>query len=319
MGRLCRKKDWAATRLGPVEEWPQSLKTAAGTVVRQEIAQNLCWGPELLQIYNDAYRIIMSDKHPEGLGRSVLWSWSEVRDEVGPLQERVRQDETVYFEDSQLRVDRHGSLNDAYFTFSYSGVPSETGEVASVLINCIETTEQARARGLQSERDRLFGELQVGRTCLDYVFQQAPAFLAEVRGPDLRSELVNDAYDQLVGHRAILGRPVAEALPEVVEQGFIGLLDGVLQTGEPFLGREIPVLLARSPGAPPEERFVDLAYIPLLEANGTRSGIIAHGTDVTESVLARREVERKPPVKKPRARGPRPRPQTVQRRTSWRP
>lgn len=140
-----------------------------------------------------------------------------------------------------------------------------------------------------------------------------------MRGPDHRLELVNDAYDQLVGHRAIRGRPVAEALPEVVEQGFIGLLDGVLQTGEPFLGREIPVLLARSPGAPPEERFVDLAYIPLLEANGTRSGIIAHGTDVTESVLARREVERKPPVKKPRARGPRPRPQTVQRRTSWRP
>lgn len=109
----------------------------------------------------------MSDKHPEGLGRSVLWSWSEVRDEVGPLQERVRQGETVYFEDPKLRVDRHGSLNDAYFTFSYSGVPGETGEVAGILISCMETTEQVRARGLQSERDRLFGELQVQRTCLE--------------------------------------------------------------------------------------------------------------------------------------------------------
>jgi signal transduction histidine kinase len=66
----------------------------------------------------------------------------------------------------------------------------------------------------------------------------------------------------------------------------------VLGSGEPFLARELPIMLARRDGAPPEERFVDLAYLPLLEADGTRSGIIAHGTDVTAQVLARREVER---------------------------
>ena len=85
MGRLCRAKDWAATPLGPVEQWPQSLRTAASMVVRQGMAQNLCWGPELLQIYNDAYRVIMGDKHPAGLGRSVLWSWSEIQAEIAPL------------------------------------------------------------------------------------------------------------------------------------------------------------------------------------------------------------------------------------------
>ena len=66
----------------------------------------------------------------------------------------------------------------------------------------------------------------------------------------------------------------------------------MLATGEPFVGREVPVLLARTPNAPLEERFVDLTYLPLTEANGTRAGVIAHGTDVTEQVLARREVER---------------------------
>ncbi|HEV2734921.1 MAG TPA: ATP-binding protein, partial [Longimicrobiaceae bacterium] len=153
-------------------------------------------------------------------------------------------------------------------------------------------TEQVRARAIQAERDRLLGELQVERARLAYVFQRAPAFLAVVRGPEHTFELVNDAYVQLVGHRDILGKPVREALPEVVQQGFVELLDRVLETGEPFLGRESPIRLARTPGAPPEERFVDFSYLALLEADGTRSGIVAHGTDVTDQVLARREVER---------------------------
>ena len=53
MGRLCREMDWASTPLGPIEEWPQSLRTAAGMVIRQGIAQSLCWGPDLLQIYKE--------------------------------------------------------------------------------------------------------------------------------------------------------------------------------------------------------------------------------------------------------------------------
>ena len=292
MGRLCREKDWAASPLGPVEQWPQSLKTAAGMVIRQGIAQNLCWGPDLLQIYNDAYRVIMGDKHPAGLGRSVLWSWAEIRQDIEPLFERVQQGETVYFEDLLLRVQRRGVLEEAYFTFSYSPVIVESGEVGGTLINCYETTEQVRGRAIQAERDRLLGELQVERERLEYVFKRAPAFLAVVRGPDHVFELANDAYYQLVGHRQLIGRPVREALPEVVDQGFVALLDRILETGEPFLGRELPIQLARTPGNPPEERFVDFSYLPLLEADGTLSGVIAHGADVTEPVIARREVER---------------------------
>jgi signal transduction histidine kinase len=292
MGRLCRDKDWAASPLGPVEAWPESLRTAAGLVLRQGIAMNLCWGPELLQIYNDSYRVIMGDKHPAGLGRSVLWSWAEISGEIAPLFERVFRGETVYFEDLLLRVERHGSMEEAYFTFSYSPVVVESGEVGAALINCYETTRQVRARALQAERDRLFDELRVERARLEYVFQRAPAFLAVVRGPDHVFELANDAYYGVVGHRELVGKPVREALPEVVEQGFVALLDHVLESGEPHVGREIPIQLARSPGGAPEERYLDFSYIPLLEADGTRSGIIAHGTDVTDQVLARREVER---------------------------
>jgi signal transduction histidine kinase len=294
MGRICRETDWSATGLGPVDGWSQSLKASAGLVIRQGIAMNLCWGPELLQIYNDAYRVIMGEKHPEGVGRSVLWSWAEIREEIEPLLLRVWGGETVYFEDLLLRVRRSAAaaIEDAYFTFSYSPVLDDGGAVGGILINCFETTAQVRARAVQQERDRLLGELEVERTRLEYVFKQAPAFLAVLRGEEHTFELANDAYFQLVGHRDLIGRPVRDALPEVVGQGFVDLLDGVLHTGEPFIGREISVQLARASDAQPEERFVDFAYLPFHEPDGTRSGIIAHGTDVTEQVLSRRDAER---------------------------
>jgi signal transduction histidine kinase len=148
------------------------------------------------------------------------------------------------------------------------------------------------ARQLRDERDRRDRELEVERARLAYVFYHAPAFLAILKGPTHTFELVNDAYYQLVGHRNILGKPVLEALPEVANQGFVELLDGVLATGEPFIGREVPIALSRTPGASPQERYLDLVYLPLVDADGTRSGIIAHGADVTDHVRARAEVER---------------------------
>ncbi|CAA9333397.1 MAG: Multidomain signal transduction protein including CheB-like methylesterase, CheR-like methyltransferase and BaeS-like histidine kinase [uncultured Gemmatimonadetes bacterium] len=153
-------------------------------------------------------------------------------------------------------------------------------------------TDITRSKHAELERERLLRALEVERERLKHIFQQAPAFLSVVRGPDHVMELVNDAYYRMVGDRDVLGRPLRESLPELVEQGFIELLDRVLETGEPFIGRELPARLARTPGAPLEERFVDFVYNPITEADGTRSGIIAHGSDVTESVLARREVER---------------------------
>ena len=154
------------------------------------------------------------------------------------------------------------------------------------------------AKIAERERDRLLGvaqalraEAEVARARLADVFQQAPAFIAVLRGPDHVFELANRDYYQLIGHREVLGKPVREALPEVVAQGFLGLLDQALQTGEPFHGHELPILLARTPGAAPEERFVTFVYQALVEADGSRSGIFAHGIDVTDSVRARQAIE----------------------------
>ena len=149
----------------------------------------------------------------------------------------------------------------------------------------------AAARAAARERERLLGELEVERARLGEVFRQAPSFIVAFRGPDQVYEFVNEAYYQLVGHRDIVGKPLLEAIPEIRDQGFKELLDRVRETGQRWVGRETPVVLARTPDAPLETRYLDMVFQPLSEADGTRSGVVVHGSDVTDHVLGRREVE----------------------------
>ena len=298
MARRCRALDWAATPLGPVETWPASLTTAAAIVLAAPVGMILLWGPELVQLYNDGYAAIMGAKHPRGLGQRNRECWPEVWDFTGPIYDAVRQRREAFrFEDQRLVLERGGVPEETFFTLTYSPVPAgaEAGAaVGGILVLVIETTAEVRGRAVEAERARLAAALEAERTgLLENVFRQAPSFLAVYRGPDHVYTLANDAYYQLIGHgREILGKPHLEALPEVRGQGFDVLLDGVLRTGEPFVAREIPVRLERTPGAPPEDRVVALTYLPLVAADGTRTGVIAHGADVTEYVQARREVER---------------------------
>ena len=292
VGCLCRAMDWAATPLGAVTTWPSSLRTASAMVLRQGLPQALCWGPRLHQIYNDGYRLILGDKHPVALGAPVLETWAEIAEDIAPLFASVSRGETVYFEDLHLRVKRHGRMDDAWFTFSYSPVIVESGEVGAVLVNCIETTAQVQGRLAQRERDALLEQLTVERARLEATFRQSPSFFAILRGPENVFELVNGAYEQVIGFgRDLVGRPLLEAVPETRGQGFDGYIQKVRDTGESLVFRDLPMMLARRPGAPLEQRFVDITYLPLMEADGTHTAVIAHGTDVTDAVRARKALE----------------------------
>jgi PAS domain S-box-containing protein len=121
------------------------------------------------------------------------------------------------------------------------------------------------------------------------VFDLAPSFMAVVRGSEHVFERVNPAYVEHVGRRPLLGRRVCDALPEVVAQGFVAILDGVYASGRPFVASEMEILLERN-GHGVEQRFVSFVYQPLRDAAGVVNGIVAHGVDVTGHVAARREL-----------------------------
>jgi PAS domain S-box-containing protein len=129
--------------------------------------------------------------------------------------------------------------------------------------------------------------LDVERGQLQTLFNQAPGFIAVLAGSDHVFEIVNDAYYQLVGHRAILGKPALEALPELAGQGFKELLAGAYETGEPIVVRDHKVTLQRQSGGPLEDRFVDLLYQPIFGPDRQVTGIFAQGNDVTLAYRAK--------------------------------
>lgn len=130
------------------------------------------------------------------------------------------------------------------------------------------------------------GELALLRT----VLETSPTFLHVLQGPNFVFEYANEAYYRLVGRRDLIGRPAFEAMPEAAGE-YPQRIAQVMATQQPFHGNEIPVMLARMPGAPPEERWLDLVYLPLIDADGTCQRVLGHGTDVTEIVQTRRQAE----------------------------
>ncbi|MEO8620020.1 MAG: ATP-binding protein [bacterium] len=154
----------------------------------------------------------------------------------------------------------------------------------------LKQTHELLLRQAVATEDAL-ASLRVEQTRLTELFRHAPAFIAILRGPEHVFEMANDGYLQLVGYRKLIGLPVREAVPEAEGQGYFELLDGVLATGEAFVGQELPLTLERERGGPTEERFVTVVYQAIVEADGSRSGIFVHGVDVTTQVRARVEAE----------------------------
>jgi len=150
MARRVCEFDWAKTPLGPPDRWSPALKWAVGLVLASGFPKAVRWGPELILIYNDAYRPILGDKHPAVLGKPLREAWSEIYGELGPLNEDILAGRRPAFfaEDLPWRVQRRGSdWEDARFTISYSPVPDETapGGIGGVLTTVVETTERVRA------------------------------------------------------------------------------------------------------------------------------------------------------------------------------
>jgi signal transduction histidine kinase len=273
MAELVRHFDWAKTPLGAIEDWPQLLLNTVNTLLSARQPMFLWWGEDLIQFYNDAYRpSIGADKHPSALGQRGPVCWAEIWGVIGPLIENVMtRGEAHWSEDQLIPIYRDGRLVDVYWTFSYSPVWDAAGNVRGTLVVCSDTTGRVRAENaIKEERARLLE-----------VLRQAPAFFALLQGPEHVITLVNSLYLRLVNNRDVVGKPVRVALPDAAAQGYVDILDRVYQ-GEPYTGHGARFDAYAGEGVPPDERYVDFVYQPLRESDGSVSGIIVLGVDVTE-------------------------------------
>jgi PAS domain S-box-containing protein len=124
---------------------------------------------------------------------------------------------------------------------------------------------------------------------LRHLFDQAPGLMCVLRGPDHVFEFANAAYLKVVRNRAVIGRPVREALPDLEGQGFFELLDEVFATGKPYVGQQRRVQL-RTEAGEADERYMDFVYQPITGPEGDVDGIFVQATEVTDRVQAERRI-----------------------------
>ena len=144
MAGLIRLQKWSETSMGPVEGWPQRLKTSIDLVLACSFPMIVLWSPDLCQFYNDAYRDLMGGKHPSGLGQPTRLCWPEVWHINEPVYTKVFNGESLTFEDQLFPIRRYGYLEEAYFTLCYSPVRDEASAIQGVLVTVFETTSRAK-------------------------------------------------------------------------------------------------------------------------------------------------------------------------------
>jgi signal transduction histidine kinase/DNA-binding response OmpR family regulator len=197
---------------------------------------------------------------------------------------------------------------------THTPILDEQGDVAFILQNTVDVTElQKIKKELREARRELEDEsvpeqmeegvfrraqvvqevnraLKAEREHYRRLFEQAPGFIAFLSGPEHVFELANEAYYQLVGKRDLIGKRVREALPEIAGQGYADLLDSVYRSGEAFVGQEMLVKVGSSDSPSSGMLYLDFVYQPIVEPDGTISGVFVQGSDVTERKRARDEL-----------------------------
>ncbi|AIB36447.1 ATP-binding protein [Pseudomonas simiae] len=139
MAERVRLHDWASSPLGPLEQWPDVLKTTVALCLASSFPQSIVWGPQLTMLYNDAFIPILGDK-PYALGRPFSEVWHEAWADIGPIANAAFEGHATYIENFPLLIERGNGSEQAYFTFCYSPIRDPQGRVVGMLDTVTETT-----------------------------------------------------------------------------------------------------------------------------------------------------------------------------------
>jgi PAS domain S-box-containing protein len=268
LATLIRGFDWAATPLGPLRDWPHTLKTITSFMLQSPVPMVLLWGTDGIMIFNDAYSVFAGSGHAEKFGRPVLQAWPEVADFNRHIMQVGLAGGTLAYKDQELTLHRNGRAERAWMNLDYSPVLDEDGQAVGVVAVVVETTDRVLA-----DR-RIAADLQRQRD----LFRKMPGFVAILAGPDHTYEYVNDAYVDITGRTDFVGHTVRDMLPELEGQGFFELLDGVYRTGERVVSHGMELRLGSS-----EVQFITFVYEPIHDDQGAVTGIFVGGYEATDA------------------------------------
>lgn len=251
---------------------------------------------------NDAYLAVTGRERCEITGRAMFDAFPA--DEESDSYRKLRSSFDRAFASGKVDEIAHirydianpdGSVSERYWSATHTPIFDEAGQTIQLLQHTVDITELHNLRRLRDEmgvveRARAVSQrldiLSDEADTLRAIFEQAPGFVAMLTGTDHRFVMANAAYRKLVGRDDLLGKPVAEALPEVAEQGFIAVLDQVLQSGAPYFGVGEKVALKDGADEQLRERYLEFVFQPIRDRGGEVSGVLVQGYDVTEETEA---------------------------------
>jgi len=202
LGALIRRFDWSSTSLGPIEAWPQSLKTVTGMLLLSPVPIVLLWGEDGVMIYNDAYSVFAGGRHPQLLGSKVREGWPEVAEFNDNVMKVGLAGGTLAYKDQELTLHRHGRPEQVWMNLDYSPVLGEGGQPAGVIAIVVETSDRMRAERRRDEAQDREREIDQRFRALvnatsDVVYRMSPDwiemkaldgrdFLSDTEAPSIR-------------------------------------------------------------------------------------------------------------------------------------
>nr|MBA2562753.1 PAS domain-containing protein [Chitinophagaceae bacterium] len=269
----------------------QILKEKANAVLEErQMLQNffmqtpalLCIlkGPEhVFELANPVYQKFIGNRNP--VGKSVIEAMPELKAQgfIEILDKVFSTGEL--FTGTEMPVSlkmENGKTEPRFVNVNYQQIKDAQGKPDSILAFAYDVTEQVNIRK----------KLEQNAEMIHNLYMNAPAFICTMRGPQHIYELVNPSYQKIFGKREIVGKPIMEALPELEGQGFDKILDNVYNTGETFVGVEVPITLARDEGLIPEQCYFNFSYQPIYNEDKKINGILVSGYEVTEQIRGKK-------------------------------
>jgi PAS domain S-box-containing protein len=273
---------------GPENAWPPVLSTAVDILCNTPLPMLLLWGREHIVIYNQAFGGLAGERDAHLFGKPARQAWPQ----LWPWPDEALASGTPL---PALHLSSDGLPFILYFTPLHAA----DGEIPGVLATAIEQQGSPAApahdddpqimrrlhEAIATERMAADAERHARADESDFLrslFEQTPGFTAVLRGPQHVFTVANAPYRELIGRQDIIGKPVRDVLPEVVEQGFVTLLEQVYRTGEPYIGKEIQVRLHRGDNGAERTVLLDFVYQPIRDRSGAVAGIFVQGVDMTE-------------------------------------
>ena len=275
MGQLIRSMDWSRTPLGPIAAWPQSLRTTVNLCLASDLPICIIWGPKLVQLYNDGYRVICGEKHPRSMGQNFPECWREAWPVIGAAHDSALSGNTAFLENQHIFLERHSYTEECFFTFSFSPIRDETGSLAGLFHPVIETT----AKMLGERRTRTLRDLAGGVSnakSVDEAFTLSTETLSE-HALDVPFLLIY-GFDEVGGQTRLVGAtglvPGANGAPETVQLdapvGAVWPLGDVFRTGKAVLIDDVAARFGDLSVGPFPEPITSVMLLPIMTPGSDR-------------------------------------------------